>query len=116
MAGATIFKSLAGIMSEPVAFLSSSPDNFLSTSSSVILLKLKLVETGVIRHLEMERDNTATELKCCTKVLTILAGSVKVFPSQLIRLTALCLVRPKAKLSCLQVDLGFAEISAHTFL
>ena len=51
MAGATIFKSLAGIMSGPVAFLSSSPDNFLSTSSSVILLKLKLVETGVIWHL-----------------------------------------------------------------
>ena len=116
MAGATIFKSLAGIMSGPVAFLSSSPDNFLSTSSSVIFLKLKLVETGVIWHLKVEGDGTATELKCCTKVLTILAGSVKVFPSQLIRLTALRLVRPKAKLSCLQVDLDFPEISAHTFL
>ena len=35
MAGATIFRSLAGIISGPVAFLSSSPDNFLRTSSSV---------------------------------------------------------------------------------
>ena len=115
MAGVTVFRSLAGIISGPVAFLSSSPDNFLRTSSSVISLKLKLVETGVIWHSEVEGNGTATELKCCTKVLTMLAGSIRVFPSQLIRLTALLLVHPKTKLSCLQVDFGFAEISACTY-
>ena len=75
MAGATIFKSLAGIMSGPVAFLSSSPDNFLSTSSSVILLKLKLVETGVIWNLEVEGDGTATTSTSVSSIAAVSGGT-----------------------------------------